>query len=199
MELHSPENHPRIVAWAPYDRVMSGEPVYVCRQNITGEWRILEGKIMSDAMQSAVVEGSEYFWDRKSRHHRVALLWRTKHDFDTAKQYSGTALCLGTPHQKTSEVVVFQNYEARLRPQWITPNESGMDSNLNYCTFKGGFLLPLSIRQSEIAMDRDRFPEAPSTMPRTRQATSQAASLPRDGFSEPLDLYRYVNVGETLG
>lgn len=54
--------------WAVYVDVLSGEPVFAATFNFQYErWSTRVGNIASKEVQEAVVEGSDYYWDRASR------------------------------------------------------------------------------------------------------------------------------------
>ena len=156
----NPPGTPVIVGWASYAAVLDGGPIFVCRQNVvTGRWRQLEGQGMSPAAQDALAVGCDYFWEHRSRSKSTALLWRTNEDLDTAAYFSGSVLCLGQIAHNTARAVVFQNYEAPLRPEHVRSDHrhllstSTARSPNSRAWFKGGFLLPDEVRQADIQME----------------------------------------------
>ncbi|KAK2810197.1 hypothetical protein FQN50_003167 [Emmonsiellopsis sp. PD_5] len=96
-------------------------------------------------------KGAEYFWDREAR--TASLLWRTACEMDTAEGFSGSVLCLGKLTDSTAHAVVFQNYQAALKPKQIDNDDEPRLRFAHRATFKAGFLLPEEIRASQIVLD----------------------------------------------
>lgn len=133
--------------------MLDGAPIFVCRMNVlVNKWRVAEGQGMSQAAQAAVVMGSEYSWDRETRSHNCSLLWRTNQDCDSMEGFSGSVLCLGRPTDVSAKAVLFQNFEAPIRPDQVLLDHRPTLDPAFRTTFKGGFLLPEEIRRSEIQM-----------------------------------------------
>ena len=69
---------------------------------------------VSEIAQRALVEGSQYLWDREVLSQSVSILWRTENDEDPLGGLSGMALCLGQIFDKTCHAVYFQDFETPL-------------------------------------------------------------------------------------
>jgi hypothetical protein len=154
----APPGYPVISAWAPYEKVLAGAPLYAVALNAqTGNWRVIEGAKVTPTMANSVLLGTEYLWDREASDQAVAMLWRSKDDVDSAGGYSGSVLCTGTPTDQHGEAVVFQNYETGLR-MWES-EESSLLANI-----KAGFLLPREIRESTIVVPDPEQPISYNTV-----------------------------------
>jgi hypothetical protein len=105
-------------------------------------------------LANALLLGTEYIWDREASDQAVAMLWRSKEDVDSARGYSGSVLCTGTPTDQHGEAVVFQNYETGLRI---------LDGSL-FAIIKAGFLLPREIRESIIVVPEQKEPISYNTV-----------------------------------
>lgn len=154
----SPPGYPIISAWAPYEKVLAGVPLYAVALNAqTQNWRVVEGAKVTPAVANSVLLGSEYVWDREASDQAVAMLWRSKDDVDSAGGYSGSVLCTGTPTDQHGEAVVFQNYETGLR-MWESEGSSLL------ANIKAGFLLPGEIRESMIVVPDPKQPISYNTV-----------------------------------
>ncbi|EYE95415.1 uncharacterized protein EURHEDRAFT_515283 [Aspergillus ruber CBS 135680] len=139
-EVVSPHEYPIISAWAPYEKVLAGVPLYAVALNAqTQNWRVVEGAKVTPAVANSVLLGSEYVWDREASDQAVAMLWRSKDDVGSAGGYFGSVLCTSIPTDQHGEAVVFQNYETGLR-MWESEGSSLL------ANIKAGFLLPGEIR-----------------------------------------------------
>lgn len=105
-------------------------------------------------IQKAVVEGTEYLWDRKSRTQSAALLWRTMFDGADVDGRSGSVLCLGQPTDSHCRAVLFKNFETPLWPQHLE-SDSTSGSGDSWSSINGGFLLPMEIRDAEIICESE--------------------------------------------
>ncbi|EKV18886.1 C6 zinc finger protein [Penicillium digitatum] len=154
-EVVSPPGYPVISAWARYENVLAGVPLYAVALNAqTQNWRVVEGTKVTPALANALLLGTEYIWDREASDQAVAMLWRSKEDVDSARGYSGSVLCTGTPTDQHGEAVVFQNYETGLRI---------LDGSL-FAIIKAGFLLPREIRESIIVVPEQKEPISYNTV-----------------------------------
>ncbi|KAK2745051.1 hypothetical protein FQN55_006408 [Onygenales sp. PD_40] len=151
--MTQPSNCPSIVGWGSYARVLEGGPIFVYRCNGTAEVSRQPDATLHRATSTypAVIQGAEYFWDRGAR--TASLLWRTAHEMDTAEGFTGSVLCLGNLTDSTARAVVFQNYQAALRPKLIDSDDEPRLRFVHRATFKAGFLLPEEIRASQIVLD----------------------------------------------
>lgn len=109
---------------------------------------------MTQAQQS-IVHGTQYSWDEKARAQGTALLWRTIRDTDGVEGASGSVLCLGNPQDRTARALLFQNFQGRL----MANENVKIGDNEDRPTFKGGFLLPSEIRNSQIVTAKSAQPE----------------------------------------
>ncbi|KAK2771970.1 hypothetical protein FQN53_004829 [Emmonsiellopsis sp. PD_33] len=147
-------NCPSIVGWGSYARVLEGDPIFVYRCNGTAEVSRqpdATGLHRATSTYPAVIQGAEYFWGRGAR--TASLLWRTAHEMDTAEGFTGSVLCLGNLTDSTARAVVFQNYQAALRPKLIDSDDEPRLRFAHRATYKAGFLLPEEIRASQIVLD----------------------------------------------
>ncbi|KAL4937591.1 hypothetical protein BDV06DRAFT_232470 [Aspergillus oleicola] len=157
-EVVSPPGYPIISAWAPYEKVLMGAPLYAVATNAqTQHWRVVEGAKVTPVVANSVLLGSEYIWDREASDQAVAMLWRSKDDVDSAGGYSGSVLCTGTSTDQNGEAVVFQNYETGLRI-WES------EGSLLLANIKAGFLLPGEIRESTILVPSPKQPISYNTV-----------------------------------
>ena len=132
---------------------------------VTGAWRGMKGQKIAEDAQRAHLEGLSSYWKREAFDVTRALLWRTEQPADTAKGYSGTALCLGRPTDPTATLLLFQNFEILNKiptaphPHFKQSKSSG--------TMKGGFILPQEIRACEILMESgpEVLPQMAGTAP----------------------------------
>ena len=156
----SPIGSPNINGWAPYEEALAGNPVFLYRHNVfTGNHNMLAGRGVTGTEQEAIVSGTQYSWERRSRKLGTSLLWRTAHDGDDLTGASGSVLCLGKPTDPYVRALLFQNYEGKLVPDKGMKIPAHIRKN-DRATFKAGFLLPEEIRQSEIVTAN-----APQPMP----------------------------------
>lgn len=115
---------------------------------------------MSTNAQRAIVEGTEFTWNKGAYAQNAAVLWRSETDHDTAQAFSGSVLCSGLPSDTTSRAVVFQNYEAALKAECIlNDHQVDLAAIEKRATFKGGFILPHEITSSEIVMSCEKWPK----------------------------------------
>jgi hypothetical protein len=80
----------------------------------TGAWQTRSGQLASEGLRQALVEGTQYMWNRKLLSQNVSILWRTAYEGDPLDGFSGTALCLGKPNDQTCRVICFQNFQVPL-------------------------------------------------------------------------------------
>lgn len=124
---------------------------------MTGCWRTLAGRGIFTNAQRAIVEGTEFTWNKGAYAQNSAILWRSELDHDTARAFSGSLLCSGLPSDATARAVVFQNYEAALKDECtLNDYQVGLTGVTNQATFKGGFILPDEITSSEIVMSCEK-------------------------------------------
>lgn len=178
--LSSPSGAPRIVGWGPHREVLDGHPLFAASLNVhTGDPRIYAGTGISAIAQEAIVEGSQYFWDRELLTQSVSILWRTEQDHDSLTSLSGSVLCMGRLQDQTCCAVCFQNFESALySPESLRYDHRPLpDARHPTPKIKGGFILPDSVRQAEILCDDSGVPVAPGTFPRIRGSAEHRRSL----------------------
>lgn len=171
--LTSPPKTPTIAGWGSYAAVLDGHPLFVsCLNVISGRWRNAEGRGTSKAAHAAIAAGSEYPWTRRAVSQNTALLWRTEYDPECLRGYSGSVLCLGRLTDPTAQAVIFQNFQAPIKPQHVINDHRDTLYGDRREVFKAGFLLPEEIRQSKIQMaDPPKVLEPQSLNPTKRAST----------------------------
>ncbi|KAI2733079.1 hypothetical protein CBS147332_94 [Penicillium roqueforti] len=141
----TPDHTPQVSGWGTYQDVSDGNPVFVTSFNVsTGNQIRRIGTGVSTRAQQAIVEGSQYLWDKELLSQSVSILWRTQYDQDSLQGLSGTTLCLGLLSDKTCLAVCFQNFETPLCSSAVLNEDHRGPSNTEVTGFrlKGGFLLP---------------------------------------------------------
>jgi hypothetical protein len=114
-----------------------------------GKWKTHEGLTDVDQdMRRSQVEAMQYIWQKDPfEEPKSAILWRNikgPKDLLSASGFSGTVLCQGQPTDKEVKALVFQNF------QWeVTPAPCNAE-DLAHSFIKGGYLLPVEVRQSSI-------------------------------------------------
>ncbi|EZG09084.1 hypothetical protein H106_01768 [Trichophyton rubrum CBS 735.88] len=169
--------------WGEYqDALDNAGSAFICRFNPPNDYGAARrGYIPTDQAPRALLEGTEYLWDRDNLTSSAALIWRTVPADLDLRTWSGCALCLGSPSDRTVQVVAFQNFQCTIRRDGT---ESDPNERTTFDYFKGGFLLPEEIRQAEIILSPQEFPVR-------RQFQSEPTSDPparghgRKEFSSP--------------
>ncbi|KAM5451159.1 hypothetical protein MaudCBS49596_003863 [Microsporum audouinii] len=169
--------------WAEYqDALDNAGSAFICRFKSPDDYgAVRRGCISTEQAPRAVLEGTEYLWDRENMTSSAALIWRTIPTSIDLRSWSGCALCLGSPSDRTVQVVVFQNFQCVIRKDGTESDPNG-PTTFDY--FKGGFLLPEDIRQAEIIL-------SPQELPVRRVFQSELTSDPptrghgRKEFSSP--------------
>lgn len=138
--------------WAEYqDTLDNAGSAFICRFNSPNDsGAARRGHIPTEQAPRALVEGTEYLWDRDNLTSSASLIWRTVPASLDVKTWSGSALCLGSPSDRAIQVVVFQNFQCSIRRDGTVSDPNG-PTTFDY--FKGGFLLPEEIRQAEIILN----------------------------------------------
>lgn len=153
-----------MAGWGQCGKALRGRPVFVTRYNVgTSSWFTYQGYGMTRLAQHSIIHGTQYSWERKTRHPSTALLWRTMRDTDTVERVSGSVLCLGQIHEETAQALLFQNFEGSLMATdhvQISPDEDSP-------SFKGGLLLPQEVRNSQIITAPHTQPQSFHTPPRS--------------------------------
>lgn len=109
------------------------------------------------SMQKVIVEGTEYLWDRKTRTQSAALVWRAVHDGAEMEGQSGSVLCLGQRTDSQCRAVLFKNFETPVCSQ-RSYCDRGARGDVSWSTLKGGFVLPLEIRNTDILCEGEEAP-----------------------------------------
>lgn len=159
-QLTNPPGTLVITGWASHEEALRGGSLFLVCQNVaTGVFRTFTGQAIETQIQSAIVDGHGYIWNKMAASPSRSLLWRTVDDhgaFSDGKFVygaSGAVLCLGRPTDREARVVVFQNFQGPLDYSLLPKAQQPMDE-LKWATYKGGFLVPQEIRQSEIRVSR---------------------------------------------
>ncbi|CAG8903156.1 unnamed protein product [Penicillium egyptiacum] len=174
-QMATPNHTPQVSGWGAYKDVSDGNPVFVTGFNVsTGNEIRRIGTGISKRAQQAIVEGSQYLWDKELLSQSVSILWRTQNDQDSLQGLSGTSLCLGLISDKTCLAVCFQNFESPL-PSQASLNEDHRSTPTHEYTgirIKGGFLLPPEVRECQILCDAPETPAGSATYPSRERATA---------------------------
>ncbi|KAJ5944107.1 hypothetical protein N7516_004275 [Penicillium verrucosum] len=174
-QMVTPNHTPQVSGWGAYKDVLDGNPVFVTGFNVsTGNQIRRIGTGISRRAHQAIVEGSQYFWDKELLSQSVSILWRTQNDQDSLQGLSGTALCLGLVSDKTCLAVCFQNFESPLRSQASLNEDHRGTPSHEYpgIRIKGGFLLPPEMRECQILCDAPETPAGSATYPSRERATA---------------------------
>ncbi|KAF7114502.1 hypothetical protein CNMCM5793_008806 [Aspergillus hiratsukae] len=172
----SSDHTPRVVGWGSYKDVLDGRPVFATGFNIaTGNITTRSGHGVSGRAQRAIVEGSQYLWDREALSQNVSILWRTENDEGPLGGLSGTALCLGQPSDRTCLAVCFQNFETPLYSRaYLEDDHRGPPPEYSRRPrVKGGFLLPADVRAAEILCDEAETSFGSGTYPTRERASTE--------------------------
>lgn len=113
-----------------------------------------------EGIQKAVIEGTEYLWDRKSRTQSASLLWRAMHDGNEMEGLSGSVLCLGQPTDNECRVVALKHFEIPICPLHSV-SDSSVRGDISWSSLNGGFLLPPEIRRTEIICESNEASAVP--------------------------------------
>ena len=159
----NPPRAPKIIGWGDYRDALDGHLTFAMSLSALSENPQEANRRDSfGTMQKAIVEGSEYLWDRKSHTQSVALLWRAMHDGTDMEGLSGSVLCLGQPTDPHCRAVVFKHFETPICPQHFESSDVSGRGDLAWSSIKGGFLLPPEIRDAEILCETDQSSVVPS-------------------------------------
>lgn len=153
----NPPRAPKVVGWGDYCDALEGQFAFAMALNVLTEHTTPEPRRdLFGTLQKAVVEGTEYLWDRKSRTQSVALLWRAMHDGTDMEGLSGSVLCLGRPTDPHCKAVVFKHFETPICPQHFDSGDpTSAHGDISWSSIKGGFLLPPELRSAEIICETD--------------------------------------------
>lgn len=157
--------------WGSYADALSGAKLYVVRMNVTtGNWEVKQGAADTIAARCSTVVATQYLWCRVTRAQTCSLLWIAEPEpFSPGVGWSGSVLCLGKPTDKSAKAVVFQNYEDVYRCS--VNSLTGQSTDI---IVKGGFLLPLEIRCSQIvSSEEEHRRKIPNSFPRVRRGSCQ--------------------------
>lgn len=161
----NPPRAPKIIGWGDYRDALDGHFAFAMALSALAEKPKPHEETRRDlfgTVQKAIVEGSEYLWDRKSRTQSVALLWRAMHDGTEMEGLSGSVLCLGEPTDRNCRAVLFKHFETPICPQHFEKNDlTSGHGDTSWSSIKGGFLLPSAIRDAEILCEAEEATAAP--------------------------------------
>ncbi|OJJ46548.1 hypothetical protein ASPZODRAFT_142358 [Penicilliopsis zonata CBS 506.65] len=179
----SPDGTPRVNGWGDYQRVLDGDPLFVLAFNLaTGTQVRRTGWGILPNARKAIAEGTEYIWDKQLCSQNISLLWRTEMVGDHLQGFSSSALCLGSPSDKTCEAVCFQNFEFNLSSRDLLAVDYRGASPRRHPlpVIKGGFILPAEVREAEILCEDKEVSAAPGTFPGQERVSTE---LRRSFFS----------------
>ncbi|KAJ5219749.1 hypothetical protein N7468_008953 [Penicillium chermesinum] len=157
-----PSRAPKIVDWGNYRDALDGKFTFAIGLNaLSNKSTGGSGCGEFGTMQKVIVEGTEYLWSRKSRTQTAALIWRAMHEDTGMEGLSGSVLCLGERTDPQCRAVLFKNFETPICSQHFDCDRSAR-GDVSWSTFKGGFVLPLEIRNTEILCDGEESEAIPS-------------------------------------
>lgn len=140
-------------------QALKAPEVFVTRFNVRyKKWDTFLGKIILGPPREALVSGMDYFWERGHMKLKRAIVWCTERDDTSVTGASGSALCLGNKSGKTSQAILFQNYQSIIENNkfWgnydVQPFLIGLP---RLASFKGGFL-PEDVENTEIVFEDDK-------------------------------------------
>lgn len=162
--MTNPPRAPKIVGWGDYCDALDGQFAFAMALNALTKRSPEEARRdLFGTLQKAIVEGTEYMWDKKARTQSVALLWRAMHDGTDMEGPSGSVLCLGRPTDSTCRAVVFKHFETPICPQHFDmSNLVSAHGDISWSSIKGGFLLPPELRDAEILCEAEESQAVPS-------------------------------------
>lgn len=159
----NPPRAPKIMGWGDYREALDGHLAFVMSPSALGQNSPAENRRdLFGTMQKAIVEGSEYLWDRKFHTQSAALLWRAMHDGSEMEGLSGSVLCLGQPNDPHCRAVLFKHFETPICPQRFEASGPSARGDIAWSSLKGGFLLPPEIRDARILCESDESSAIPS-------------------------------------
>lgn len=162
--MTNPPRAPKVVGWGDYGDALDGQFAFAMALNALTERSAKEARRDHfGTLQRAVVEGTEYLWDKKARTQSVALLWRAMHDGTDMEGLSGSVLCLGRPTDPQCRAVVFKHFEMPICPQHFDSSDpTSAHGDISWSSIKGGFLLPPEVRNAEIVCETEEASALPS-------------------------------------
>lgn len=154
-----PPNVEMVAEWGPYEDALDGAPVFAVALNAQYERsNVPGGRVASNAVTEAVVQGTAYHWDATAndttRFSSASLLWRTVEDSLSAGSWAGSVLCLGDPTAEggvRARPLLFQNYQSVVK-DWPAGEAPQLTTSTG--TVKGGFFLPKSIHSAGTSDNR---------------------------------------------
>lgn len=153
----NPSRAPRIIGWGNYCDALDGRLAFTMAPSALSETPKQKSRMDPfGTMQKAVVEGTEYLWNRKVRTQSAAMLWRAMHDGTEMEGLSGSVLCLGEPTDPNCRAVLLKHFETPISPQHY--HVSGVPSargDTSWSSINGGFVLPPEIRTAEIVCEAE--------------------------------------------
>lgn len=97
-----------MIGWGDYRNALDGHSLFIVGLNVvTGNVIKRTGFGISPSAWRALVEGSEYLWDKQVLSQSISILWRTEFGGDCVEGLSGSALCLGKISDQTCLAVCF--------------------------------------------------------------------------------------------
>lgn len=161
--------------WADLAATLAtGIDILCIRHNSTGVWRHLLGRAMKEKTQMAIVAGMRHYWKQEGFKPTKAVLANFS-ALRHCKTFSGSPVFTGSPGDESNEVLVFQNFQKPVFA-WSINRLHGLYYGL-VAWYKGGFLLPEEILESEIVVEL-----TPAThLPRPGCKTEAAELAPLSG------------------
>lgn len=120
-----------------------------------GRRDLVRGHPISSTAREALLSGMEYWWNRTQNRVHPAIIWRTEIDHRSLAGASGSPVCLGPSSASSTKVVVFQNYETRIKDGlWykLDQNPGQLEGLLETCSYDASFVLPLEVQQATITV-----------------------------------------------
>ncbi|KAJ5101432.1 hypothetical protein NUU61_003654 [Penicillium alfredii] len=161
--VSNPSRAPRIVGWGDYREALDGHFAFAMALSATTDHPKERKRIdMFGTLQKAIVEGTEYLWDRKSRTQSSSIIWRAMHDGTDMEGLSGSLLCLGQPTDPKCRAVLMKHWETPICPQHFDVTDlASARGDVSWSSIKGGFLLPQDVRNAEILCESEDSSPAP--------------------------------------
>ncbi|KAJ6111557.1 hypothetical protein N7523_007618 [Penicillium sp. IBT 18751x] len=148
--IGNPPRAPEIIGWGDYRDALEGQCAFAMTLSVRSEKSKEAERDPSGKIQEAVVEGTEYLWDRKARTQSAALLWRTMLDGAGIERQTGSVLCLGKLTDPHCRAVLLKNFETPICAQHSEGDSIPGPEDAASFSIDGGFLLPTEIRDTVI-------------------------------------------------
>ncbi|KAJ5692021.1 hypothetical protein N7462_001444 [Penicillium macrosclerotiorum] len=159
----NPPRAPRIIGWGDYRHTLDGHLVFAMALNALSEnSKAKNRRDPFGTIQKAIVEGTEYLWNRKTRTQSAAILWRAMHDGTEMEGLSGSVLCLGESTDPNCRAVLLKHFETPICPPHFHETENATaHGDFSWSSISGGFVLPPEIRDAQIICETDESSAIP--------------------------------------